>query len=100
VVVLVVVVVVAQTPSGHASHQLANALTNAVPPFGARARQAVSLRATSHEVVPPAVVRQQTTRPLRPQTERRAQRMTSALQERGSVRDATAWRTTRATQRT
>jgi hypothetical protein len=57
----VVVVVLVQTPAGHASHTLENGLRAECPPLGGCARQARALRLILHVVVPLGVVPQHVT---------------------------------------
>src|SRR5262245_18706498 len=85
VVVVVVVLVVGTThpPAPHASQQLANTPTHALPPSGAVHRP--GSRFVLHRGLPPGRVRQQVTAPGLPHVERAAQRLTAPLQDIGSV---------------
>ncbi len=78
VVVVLVVVVVAQPDAVHASQQLANCPTHALPPFGLA--QGVVLLLIEHLVTPFAAVRQQLTKPGFPQVERAAHLFTNRRQ--------------------
>jgi len=75
-------------PAPHASQQLDDEPTHAVPPLGAR--QAAALRLMLQRVVPSAVVRQQATRPDLPHAERAAQFMTASRHSARSVPASTA----------
>ncbi len=68
----------AQPDGPHASQQLGNCPTHAVPPFGAA--QAVPLFLIAHVVHPAALVRQQVTKPCLPQMERAAHFFTNPAQ--------------------
>jgi hypothetical protein len=78
VVVLVVVVVVTHPEAVHASQQLANSPTHAVPPCGGTHDAALFF--VVHFVFPVAVVRQHVTNPGFPQVERAAHFFTSPPQ--------------------
>jgi hypothetical protein len=73
-----VVVVVAQPLSPHASQQLANDPTQALPPAGAT--QLAGLRLTAHDRLPARVARQQVTEPGLPQVDLAAQYLTARTQ--------------------
>ena len=64
------VVVLEQTPPGHASQTLGDELTYECPPLGGCERQARALRLIAHVVVPFGVVRQHVTESRFPHTER------------------------------
>ena len=71
-------VVVAQPPAPHASQQLENDPTQALPPFGAMQRSAPRL--TAHDVFPELLVRQHVTEPGLPHVDFEAQRFTTRAQ--------------------
>jgi hypothetical protein len=77
VLLLVVVVVIAQPLAVHASQQLENALTQALPPLGGV--QWAASRFVRQRVRPLDVVRQQVTKPGLPQVDLAAQRTTLRL---------------------
>ena len=85
----VVVVLVAQPFALQASQQLENAPTQALPSRGALQRR--SLRLTLQWVFPPAFVRQQVTKPVRPHVDRAAHAITSSLHCLRSVPAVTAF---------
>src|ERR1700747_610167 len=75
---IVVVVLTGQLPALQASQQLATRCTQPAPPFGAVHFLASGLIA--HFATPPGVVRQQETKPGRPQVDWAAQWTTARLQ--------------------
>jgi hypothetical protein len=97
-VVEVDVVVGAQSPPPHASQQLGTVPTHAVPPFGARQRDAPFF--TLQRSRPTAFVRQQVIAPVRPQVDLAAQRFTVPLHAGRSRLVATCTATTPAAQLT
>ena len=92
---VVVVVTETQLPAPHASQQLGTFPTHIEPPFGGV--HAVALDFTEHVFFPLAVVRQQVTKPDRPQVDCLAQRTTAARQDFGRVPPFAAVFATRAT---
>ena len=78
VVVVVLVVLVAQSDDVHASQQLGNDPTHAPPPFGATQRSA--LRLSVHDVVPDFRVRQHATKPGLPHVDLDSQCLTAPAQ--------------------
>jgi hypothetical protein len=75
---VVVVVVEAGQPVGHASQQLEPLPRHAVPPLGAR--HLTASRLMLHVVTPFSVVRQQLAAPSRPQVDRLAHARTACWQ--------------------
>jgi len=97
-VVVVVLPAGTQPPCSHASQQLGNSPTQALPPCGGL--QNLPRRLMLHVVLPAASVRQQVTAPALPQVDCAAQPMTTSAHSSRREPSVTAWSVTAATQLT
>jgi len=97
-VVVVVLPAGTQPPCSHASQQLGNSPTQALPPRGGL--QDPARRLMLHVVLPLASVRQQVTAPALPQVDWSAQPTTTPAHSSRREPSATAWSVTSATQLT
>jgi len=97
-VVVVVLPAGTQPPCSHASQQLGNSPTQALPPRGAL--HELALRLMLHVVLPAASVRQHVTAPALPQVDCAAQPTTNPAHSSRREPSVTAWSVTAATQLT